>query len=110
MAGCCPDDCQSAHQTSLTVPWFFVELFELTKFYFLSRKHAAHGSNFVTVLIACGGQRVVVPEQLVCSVDKVNVQIGPDSSVLANSTYPASLIEWRAGSAGMTMSAPFETA
>src|SRR5437899_8453331 len=36
-------------------------------------ENAAHGRNVPSLLIPCGGQRVVVPEQLVRSVDQMNV-------------------------------------
>src|SRR5207245_8750447 len=36
-------------------------------------ENAAHGRDVPSLLIPCGGQRVVVPEQLVRSVDQMNV-------------------------------------
>lgn len=38
------------------------------------REHASDSSNFATILIPCGRQRVLVPEQLVCAVDQIDVQ------------------------------------
>ena len=38
------------------------------------REHAAHRGDFATVPIPRGRQGVVVPEQLVCAVDQMDVQ------------------------------------
>ena len=38
------------------------------------REHAADRGDLAAVLIPRGGQRVVVPEQLVCAVDQIDVQ------------------------------------
>src|SRR6202035_2105608 len=38
------------------------------------REHAAHGSNFAPILVACGGQRIIMAEQFVDAVYKINFQ------------------------------------
>src|SRR6202035_3314324 len=38
------------------------------------REHAAHGSNFAPILVACGGQRIIMAEQFVGAVYKINFQ------------------------------------
>src|SRR5437870_12833931 len=50
-------------------------------------EHASDRGYLAPIRIPCGGQRVVVPEQLVCTVDQIDVQaqlqqnpIGPASS------------------------------
>jgi hypothetical protein len=41
------------------------------------REHAPDRGNLAAVLIARGRQRIIVPEQLVCAVDQINVQGEP---------------------------------
>src|SRR5712691_8548934 len=45
-------------------------------------EHSSDCADLATVLIAGGGQRVVVPEQLVCAVDQINVQDMPPRTTL----------------------------